>query len=261
MDVNKILRCGYFDSIKITGKLKPIYDSNGIDITSGDTFKKSVGESAEAFKNGLAQLKVYVLGESTDDEPSNMLDYMRADRAAAGLRCIETVNGIDKYVIAYMNILIFKGDNAMTYGIEEKGKTAKAFEKVAKTSDMLDLMLSASQLSKHIQTNCTYTEDFINIAIIDKVYVLPIFRRSGISTWLHQNMADIINMFALVWPTGMVMSYGDFANESEINFKMSRDSYNKMLLTHYKKLGYDTIKKITQSTDICCTNILYKLLV
>ena len=261
MDVSKILRSGYFDHIRITGEFKPIYDSDGIDITSGDTFKNSVGDSAESFKNGVAQLKIYIIGESIPSEASSIVERMREDRKEAGLKCIETINGVDRYVVAYMNILIIKGDNAITFGIEDNGKSTQSFEKLAKTADMLELMLSAFKLNKHIKSRYRYTDDYINIAIIEKVYVLPIFRRSGISEWLHNNIGDIINMFALVWPTGLILTYGDFSNEAETNFKMSTEHYNNMLYTHYKKLGYESIRKITQSNDIGSANIMYKLLI
>lgn len=261
MDVEKILRAGYFDRLKIDGVLKPVYNSTGTIILPNKSFKDSLNKSEEAFKHGVAHLKLSLIGECDTNICFTDLEHMREDRQNWGIIKLPSNKTIDRYLVAYLEILILKSDYAIPYKIVANGKTEKDIEKLAKTNDTLEVFLAALELGEYIINKFSYSNDWVNIAIIDKVYVQPIFRRSKISTWLHENIADIINMYSLVFPNGIILSYGDFSKEAESRFNMSRNTYNKMLLSHYKSMGYSNIGKLGLNGVDSSSNILYKLLV
>lgn len=261
MDVEKILRAGYFDRLKIDGVLKPVYNSTGTVIMHGESFKQSLDKSEEAFKHGVAHLKLSLIGECDTNICFSDLEHMREDRQRWGITKLPSTESVDRYLVAYLDILILKSDYAIPYKIVSNGKTEKDIEKLAKTNDALEVFLAALELGKYIIKKYNYSTDWVNIAIIDKVYVLPIFRRCRISTWLHENIADIINMYSLVFPNGIILSYGDFSKEAEKQFNMDRNTYNKMLISHYKSMGYGNISKLGLSGIDNTNNILYKLLV
>lgn len=259
MDIERILRDGYFDRLKIDGSLKSIYDSNGLDISNNTTFKYAIEKSDESYKTGLAHLRVQIIGESSTNINSEELGNMRDDRQNNGLIRLESSSNIDRYLVAYVNILLLKNDYAIPFDIKATSKSKQEIEKIAKTNDELELLLEALKLRNRIKNDFGYTDEYISIAIVDKVYVAPIFRRCGISTWLHLNLADIINMYGLVFPTGVVMAYGDFSGESEEFFNMSKREYNLMLLKHYENVGYSKVSKVNIPGILRASNILYKI--
>lgn len=262
MDVEKVLRAGYFDRIKIDGILKPVYEGTGTSIVPFSSFKESLNKSEEAFKHGVAHLKIQLIGEC--DTNINFVDLtnMREDREKCGIQKVaSTTEDVDRYLVGYADILILKGEYAIPYKIEANGKTTKDIEKLAKTPDTLDIMLAALKLGKYITKKYEYPPDWVNIGIVDKVYAYPIFRRCEISTWIHENIADIINMYSLVWASGILLTYGDFSDEAESVFKQSESTYNKMLLNHYKQLGYHSISKLGLDGLIGNSKLMYKLMV
>ena len=261
MDIDKILRTGYFDRIKIDGHIVPVLESSGTDIGKGDSFRDALDKSNDAFKHGVSNIRVNIFGEADTNISFTELENMREDRKKSGLRKMNSSGNIDRYLIAYVDILMLKNGYAIPYNINNKGNTEKDVEKLAKNSDMLDLYLSAVALREHIQTKYKYTEEFTSVAIINKVYVEPVFRRSGISKWIHLNIADIINMYGLMFPVGIVMSYGDFSNESSKLFGMNHNEYTNMLIKHYKTLGYRDIGTLNLPSICCMHNVLYKLFV
>lgn len=261
MDVEKILRTGYFDRLKITGVLKPVYESDGTVLMPNSSLKESLNKSDEAYKNGVAHLCIQFIGECDTNISSSEIIRMREDRENCGLIKIPSSPDVDRYEIAYIDILIIKSDYALPYKIESNGKTEKDIEKLAKTSDMLEIMLVALDIGDYIHKQYNYSKDWVNIAIINKVYVKPVFRRCGISSWIHSNIADIINMYGLVFPTGVILTYGDFSHESNKEFGMSNGAYNKMLLNHYKSMGYSNIRKLPIKNSMNTQTILYRLFV
>lgn len=261
MNVEKVLRAGYFDRLKIDGVLKPVYNSTGTTILHECTFKDSLNKSEEAFKHGVAHLKLSLIGECDRNIGFYELERMRKDRKSWNIPKLAGDEQTDRYLVAYADMLILKSDYAIPYKVVANGKTEKDIEKLAKTNDALEVFLAALELGNSIIKKYKYPNDWVNIAIVDKVYVLPIFRRCGISTWIHENIADIINMYSLVFPNGVILSYGDFSDESDKLFGMTRDAYKIMLRKHYESLGYEMINKAGLSGVPSINNIMYKLLV
>lgn len=261
MEVKKILRAGYFDTLKIDGQLKPINNSKGTVILPNYSFKDALNNSEDAFKHGVASLRINLIGECNSFGSFFKRESMQEDREKAGLVRVPSSSNLDVYMVGYVDVLIVKSDYAIPFEVDAKGKTEKDMERLAKTNDCLEMYLAALGVSKHIVEKHKYSTDYINIAIIDKVYIYPLFRRCKISTWLHNNIADIINMYSLVFPTGIILTFGDFTQESNNQFNMSTAQYNKMLERHYKKLGYFNINKLGINGVSTSSNIMYKLLV
>ena len=261
MNVEKILRNGYFDRLKIDGTLKAINESSGIVLESNNSFKDSLNNSSESYKNGIAQLKIVLVGEANNDINSLELNTMREDRAQSGMVQIEPGINCDRYIVAYSNILILKSDYAIPLDLKATGKTLEDAGKLAKTNDKLEVLKAALQLNDTIHKKYNYSHEYISIAIVDRVYVSPLFRQCGVSTWLHSNLADIINTYAMVFPTGIVMAYGDFSMEASELFDMSEKEYSNMLLKHYEKMGYTKLYKLRLPTFDKGSNILYKVLI
>ncbi len=262
MNIKNILRLGYFDRLKIDGKVEPIYTSNGIQILDDLTFKESVEQSNEAYKYGLAHLKVLLIGESDTNIAFLELERMREDRQENGLVKLQSSKNVDKYIVAYADILILKSDFAIPCEIDAKGRMKKDIGKLAKTGDTLDILLASLELSKYIVNKYGCSSNTATVAIIDKIYTYPMFRRNHVSTWFHKNMVDIINMFGMAQPTALVLTYGDFAGESKYLFNMSRERYTKMLICHYKHLGYKNNSLFEFGLDSKIPkSILYKILI
>lgn len=261
MDVEKVLRSGYFDKLKIDGSIKPIINSDGTLLSSTGSFKDALNASTDSFKHAVANLKITLYGEASTDISVSELDRIRKDRQIAGVPAICSNDSADRGIVAYADVLILKGGYTLPFGIIANGRSEKDLVKLANTEDMLELLVAATKLSEYIKDKSSYSEDWINIAIINKVYVFPIFRRCGISKWLHCNISDIINMYSLVFPLGIVQMYGDFSGECKRLFNMDNNTYNKMLYAHYKSLGYNKLHKLKIKNAPSSELILYKLLI
>lgn len=261
MDVEKVLRSGYFDKLKIDGSIKPIINSDGTLLSSTGSFKDALNASTDSFKHAVANLKITLYGEASTDISVRELDRIRKDRQIAGVPVICRNDSADRGIVAYADVLILKGGYTLPFGIVANGRSEKDLVKLANTEDMLELLVAATKLSEYIKDKSSYSEDWINIAIINKVYVFPIFRRCGISKWIHCNISDIINMYSLVFPLGIVQMYGDFSGECKRLFNMDNTTYNKMLYAHYKSLGYNKLHKLKIKNAPSSELILYKLLI
>jgi len=262
LDVDKILRTGYFDNLKIDGTIYPILHSNGTLVMPDMSFKDMLEKSSEGFKHGVANIKIQLIGESNIDANIEELEQMRDDREISGIKRLPCTSLIDRYLVAYVDILLLKNIYSMPYNLETSGRDRESLIKVGDTPDITEILLASLELAEIIENKYNYPRDCIAIAIINKVYIFPSFRRSGISTWLHVNMADIINMYGMVYPTGIMLTYGDFSHEANRYFNMENSSYNKMLKTHYKELGYKKFNIGNPQINIGDkTNIMYKILV
>lgn len=259
MNIKNILRLGYFDRIKVDAELKPIIKSEGIEIRSNLSFINSAELSTESHKYGFAQLKISIIGECDTNISFLELERMRDDRSSNNLIKLQSNRLVDKYLIAYADLILLKSGYSLPSHLGENGKTEYDIEKLAKSGDMLDLMLSALEFQRLIIEKHPDSKGLV--AIVNKVYVTQLFRRNGISTYIHKNMADLINLYAMMFPSGIVLTYGDFAGEAKLMFNMSRQAYTKMLIRHYKDLGYKSKHSIGLGiNNSLSTDLLYKII-
>lgn len=260
LDIKNILRLGYFDRLKIDNELYPVYKSSGIEIQADSTFLDSADISLEAHKYGFSHLKLSIIGECDTNISFLELERMRDDRSNNNLIQLKSTRSVDRYLVGYADLIILKSSYSLPSELLSTGKTEYDIEKLAQTSDMLELMLSALELQKWISSK--HPDSKGSIVIVNKLYVYPIFRRNGISTWMHQNLSDMVNLYSLMYPSGIILTYGDFANEAKLVFGMTNQAYTKMLIRHYKCLGYkDKLGLGLGAPSNLSRNLLYKVII
>lgn len=262
MNVDKILRTGYFDELRIDGGIRPIFRSSGTLIRPNMSFKEMLEDSEDSFKHGVANITIQITGGSKIDSNIEDIERMREDRENNGIKRLTGNATMDRYLVAYADIMLLKNNYSMPFKLTNTGKDEQSLYEAGTTQDMKDILIESLRLANKIEEKYNYPKDCIAIAVINKVYVLPVFRRSGISTWIHTNIADLINMYGLEFPTGLLLTYGDFSKEAGKLFGMDDNSYNKMLKTYYKKLGYKSINQGALKLDSGeQSGIMYKMLV
>lgn len=259
MRVSEIKRKGYFDDVGIDGWVEPIYKSTGVIIHNGMSFEESINFNETDYSMGIAHLHLDIFGEVI---PIREIDSDEI-RERNKLNLPKTVKlGIERYRIAYADILLIKDDYSMPDGVYNTGKDIETFGKLAQGKDELDLFRSALKMIDYISRTYGNRESSICGAVVDKVYVVEGFRRDGISSWLHSNLSSIINTFSLVYPSFILLAYGDFKGEAAKKFGMTPAEYSKMLKKHYTELKYKELNSICKcrfsgySSNILCKIII-----
>lgn len=263
MNVDKILRTGYFDRLKITGRLKSVYKDTGTILYPEKSFKYALDKSVYSFTHGVSNLTINLIGEcdNSDDWVEMQLARGRCGIGKFADSSNKGTEGKDTYAVGFADILILKSHYALPCDISEKGQTEADIKLLAGTTEEIETLKAALELRNFIEKSTGYAGESVSIAIVDKVYTEPVFRRCGVSTWLHENIADIINMYGMVFPNGLILRYGDWANEAMTEFGLTQEEYSKMLLQHYGKLGYNPIEELNLQELDRGSNILYKLFV
>lgn len=237
MLVKEICRLGYFDKVIVDGYVLPLYNDLGIEVKQNQSIINALENNNQAFSQGIARLRISISGEVLNTESTSEINRMRRHRERElGLRrCL--VGGFDRYYIGYADIFIVKSDSLMPKLIENTGNSFDNISKLSKTDYELELLTRAVDIQKKIISESIGLTE-CNIAIIDRVYIQKHFRRCKISSWIHQNLADLIKTFGMVDIAAAMIVPGDFANESEKLFGMTKEEYEQLLIKHYKNNGY-----------------------
>ena len=242
MNKNKICSLGYFDRVIIDGYSMPMFSTKGIEIKGGDGFVDSINDSLQSFTHGVGKLRITIYGESTFNLEDDNLLGMRWHREQELKLSRTKVDKNDRYAIAYVDILIFKSEFSFPERVINRGKSIDDLNKLAKSEDELMLLSKAMDMQRNIWHESGGTAD-CTIAIIDRVYVSKHFRKCGISKWVHMNIFDIIRTYGMVSASAVLLIPGDFNNEAEQIFSLSKKDYTDMLINHYKNTGYKFIDK------------------
>lgn len=253
MQTGKICSLGYFDRVIVDGFMIPMYNNRGIQINNEESLAESIENNKQSYNQGIGKLKLNIYGEvekgtSSEDEETRMAET----RQKLGLN--PTKLGLTtRYSIGFADLLILKSDYSFPENVTHKGKTVDDINKLAKGEDELNLMLQALKTQNDIIVEDNGIYD-CNIAIVDRVYVNKEFRRCGISKWIHSNIGDITKVYGMIDIAAVLLMPGDFSNEAEKEFGISKDRYEDMLEKHYKDMGYKVIgnnilcKKLVKST-------------
>lgn len=236
MDTAGISRVGRFDRVYITGLVEPLYKSNGITIANNQSLSGSVETYGENKHCGLAKLHIDIHGNDID-------------------------NNSDE-IIASANIIIIKSSYSIMFGLSNNGRNYQSFEEITSNVYELNILNAALEVSKYISKKCRIDDDTINIGIIDNVIVKSEYRRFKISTWIHYNIANIINAYCMLFPSAIILEYGDVLDSAEKEFKCSKEEYMDILKNHYINLGYQELKTLRiKNSDIDQSRLMYKLLI
>ena len=138
------------------------------------------------------------------------------------------------------DILILKSDLVFPVGITNTGKTKDDILKLAKGEDELQIMLKALEVQHNIIKSDNGIDNY-NIAILDRLYVHKAFRNCGISSWINNNIHDIIKVYGMIDIGAILLIPGDFSSEARNCFNMSNEEYVDMLIEHYKSVGYEVV--------------------
>ena len=247
MDTIKICRLGYFDRVMIDGYSMPMYNGRGIEIKTNCSLIESLDSNIDLNAQGLGKIKVTIVGEAlSNDDIAEEIERMQKHREDdLGLERVK-IGNIDRYIIAYADILILKSDESLPSKLTNKGNTLEDIEKLAKGEDKLNLMSKGLD----IQSKLVKNNKDANVALIDKVFVHKEFRRCGISKWIHNNIKDIIKIYGLIDVGAALLIPGDFTNSAERDFEMSKDYYEEVLTEHYKNVGYTMLGNGVMCKDL-----------
>lgn len=272
MDLTKIMQIGYFDTVKLDGCVRAIHNSSGIDLRDGFDLSESIRFWDESFKIGLAYMRVSLIGIcNIAGVDFYEREHMRDDRRMSGILKLPGASCTDKYLIAYADILLLKPNNSIPCMIQDDeldckcsaysilGKVEDDLVQSSYSPDISELISVANKLSEYIVSKEGMDKNEVSIAILDKLYVYPAFRRCHISSWLHENLDTIIHTYLMTKPAGVLLIPGDFSNEAERKFNMAESRYVKMLIGHYKTLGYRYVNNIWIPAFYASKNIMYKL--
>lgn len=244
MDINRIKHDGYFDNVLVDGFMMPLYNVRGIVIPDD---KGNVISGLDATKTkvsqGVSKVCIKILGESDNTELPSEVSRMREHRYQLGLKRIG-YGCRDRYYIAEVNLLILRDGSHLADGIINEGKSLVDFKKSFKNETTLQLLETAYKLQK--AKTLFKGEPTKNVGVVDTVLVHKAFRRCGISTWIHENIGDLIKIFGLVDVQAVVLIPGDFTNAAA-ELEMSEKQYKDMLVQHYKKVGYNIIDRSTST--------------
>ena len=235
MFIREIYRLGYFDKVSLDGYLVPFFNNSGIEIKPDKSLVDAIsdGTSPNQF---ISRLRVNIAGDSFIDDNTSELNRMRKHRERdLGLKRVP-FGKVDRYYIGYIDIYIVKSIHNLP---SNGGKNFDYTDILVLTTNAYerDILDKAIELQNKIGKECDNLED-CSIAIIDKVYVHPTFRRCKISTWIHNNISDIIHSFVMSNVSAVMLIAGDFANESNKMFNMTKEEYEQLLIKHYKEVGY-----------------------
>lgn len=242
MKVSKICSLGYFDRVLVDGYAMSMFNTRGIEIKNEEALVDSINTNTQSFAQGVGKIRVTIYGESTFNLEDDNLLGMRWHREQELKLSRTKVDNNDRYSIAYVDLLILKSDFSFPERVMNRGKSPDDIAKLAKSEDELMLLSKALEMQRTIWAESSGTAD-CNIAIVDRVYVNKHFRKCGISKWVHMNIFDIIRTYGMLSASAVLLIPGDFSNEAEQVFSLSKKDYRDMLVKHYKSTGYKFIDK------------------
>lgn len=255
MELAKVLRIGNFDRVVIKGNLEPIYKMPELQLYPG----VSLGESIDMYGAGrychIASLKINVIGEVTDSDDGEL----NKNRIQDGIKLLEEHKNTREYSIANIHLLLLKNNYSMPFGCSNSSSIVDMLSSISTIDNERNIILAAYDLSEYIAKMSKQERGDIGIVIVDKVYVHKQFRRCKISSWVHSNMANLVNTFALTFPSAAILACGDFSNEANKAFGLTDEQYLELLRNHYSKEGYNEvldIKKYFKNSDV--KNLMFK---
>ena len=221
---DRICRLGYFDRVTIDGFLVPMYRAEGIEVDKSLYLSDNIDIKATQLQKRASRLRINIYGDSEFDIKDEQLLNMRFTREnKMGLERRRLNNKMDRYVVAYAEIIVVSCDG--------KESDYSAMMREMHGEDEISLMKTAY---KYIDKGSKA------VAIIDKVYVYKNFRYSGISTWIHNNIKTLIDVYGVTNVDKAILIPGDFSGEAKI-FMMKPKEYIEFLKKHYRSCGYKSL--------------------
>lgn len=224
MNVNEICRRGFFDKVTLNVMTEPIYGDD-VEVFEDRTFDECISNVYNSIDTTVFKVRISVLGVDCIKKQAIKPSEIGKINARGAALYKENKRADKSYLLAYMDLIVIKDTERNKFIVERRfqGETDK--------SVLLDVALSLQSEGKN-------SSKINNILIVDRVYVYEMYRRCGISTWLHKNVRDVIESYTGVNIGDMLLIPGDFANEAGDKFYMDNKQYITMLSRHYQLVGY-----------------------
>lgn len=231
MNVGEICRLGFFDKVTISLQVEPVC-LNDIELFGECNFAACANSYGNSLDNSIMKVRINILGVEDIHKQVITPDELtkRANRGANIFK--DGGNHHKSYLLAYADVLVIMDVD------RNKSIILDAFNG---ESDKQRLVSAAFSLqSRGANKAQSQANGFVrnHIAIIDRLYVFPAYRRCRISSWINNNLREILFSYVNVAVGDVLLIPGDFSNESADKFDMTPREYSIMLNKHYETLGY-----------------------
>ena len=183
--------------------------------------------------------RIEIIGESNlSDWTPDEVARSRETRRLYDIKPLQLgKNGIDRYIIGYITVLYI---DQSKLGMENILKEQN-LRKIAQSQDEIDTFEFMQKVQLELQKS---KKKPVQIGLIDRMYVGKAFRQNKVGGWILDNLREMVEFTSRVKLDAFVLEAGDFANEAESTFKMSREQYVvKYLEEFYKKHGFKKYKE------------------
>lgn len=231
MNVGEICRIGFFDKVTLGVQVEPVCVQD-IEIFGDSSFVACANSYGNCLDNSIMKVKIHILG--VEDIHRQMLTpddlTRRANRGASVFKDGESKQ--KSYLLAYADIMIIMDVD------RNKSAILDAFKSEPDKQRLAGAAFSLQRRGAHkVQSQAN---GFVrnHVAIVDRLYVYPAYRRCRISSWIHDNLREILFSYVNVAVGDIILIPGDFSSEAADKFNMTPREYNTLLNKHYEKLGY-----------------------
>lgn len=231
MNVGEICRIGFFDKVTIGVQVEPVC-LHDIELFGDSTFVVCANSYGNCLDNSIMKVRINILGVEDIHKQVITPDEL-AKRANRGANVFKDGGSQNKsYLLAYADIMIIMDADRNKSSVIEAFKTESDKQRLASAA----FSLQGRGINKVQSQANGFARN--HIAIVDRLYVFPAYRRCRISSWLHTNLREILFSYVNVAIGDILLIPGDFSNESAEMFNMTPREYSLMLYKHYEKLGY-----------------------
>lgn len=231
MNINDICRIGFFDKVTMSLQVEPVC-VNDIEIFGDSSFVECTSSYGNHLDNSIMKVRINILGVEDIHKQVITPDEL-TKRANRGANVFKDGDAHQKsYLLAYANLLIIMDVDRNKSAILDSFKNELDKQRLVGAAFSLQ--------SRGANKAQSQANGFIrnHIAIVDRLYVYPAYRRCRISSWIHNNLREILFSYVNVTVGDILLIPGDFSNESAERFNMTPREYNNLLNKHYENLGY-----------------------
>lgn len=236
MDIKRVKYLGEFDKVYTVGYMTPSCRQHGVEIVD-DQFKDSIKNHNDFPLQAIDSCTIQLIGEyNLGDWDKDETQKSRRNRQIRNIRPLQLdKNGVDRYIIGYITVLIFDGSKLSMNDYFKRTKLTVA----AKQQDEVEMF---EYLNSYIPSQESFGKKNNRVGLIDRMYVGEAFRGNGVGAWLIDNLRDLIEFYSKVKLDSVVLEAGDFANEQKTKFNVDRDEYVEKLEKFYSSHGFKQVK-------------------